>query len=169
VAGPFDRTSFVGNIGDSGYLEHSGCRAAGAVSAEWFLGEPVMAWHRDGGHGGHAHEVAAGQQYVQINAYRNVWEVKDVFNLSDDIAHARLARVDEPSVTKTVSCISLAEGSFFELVEDRRSGDDAAAIDDFGQRADETGPGGVNVQWRENLDSLPHRKKSQLLRRLLRS
>ena len=70
-----------------------------------------MALHRDGGQDRLAHEVMAGQHYVQVNAYRNVWEVRDVFHLSDDIAHARLARVDEPTIMKTVSCISLVEGA----------------------------------------------------------
>jgi len=127
-----------------------------------------MDWRRDGGEIGHDYHVTAGQQYVQVNAYRNIWEVKDVFNLSDDIAHARLARVDEPSIMKTVSCISLAEGTFFELVPGE--GGDGAMIDDRVARdaGGELG-GPINARWRENIDTLPLRLKSQFFRRWLRS
>ena len=127
-----------------------------------------MDWRRDSGELGHDYHVTAGQQYVQVNAYRNVWEVKDVFNLSDDIAHARLARVDEPSIMKTVSCISLAEGTFFELVPADRDGD---AADDVRVVRESGGEvrGPVNARWRDNIDALPLKLKSQFFRRWLRS
>jgi len=123
-----------------------------------------MALHRDGGHDGLAHEVMAGQQYVQVNAYRNVWEVKDVFHLSDDIAHARLARVDEPTIVKTVSCISLAEGAFFELMPQ----DEPPADDGYAVEGDED-LGDTNAQWRQNVETSPVKQKSPLFRRWLGS
>ncbi len=128
-----------------------------------------MALHRDRGIGGLAHAVSTGQQYVQVNAYRNVWEVKDVFHLSDDIAHARLARVDEPSIVKTVSCISLAEGSFFELLVDDNLGREEAGHFDGDLTDDPRSVTGANAQWRRNLDAMPMRFKPTLLKRWLRS
>jgi hypothetical protein len=125
-----------------------------------------MALHRDGGQDRLAHEVMAGQHYVQVNAYRNVWEVRDVFHLSDDIAHARLARVDEPTIMKTVSCISLVEGAFFELLPEAEPEVDAESAAD---EIDDDGPGDINAQWRQNMEALPAKQKSTLFRRWLRS
>jgi hypothetical protein len=125
-----------------------------------------MALHRDGGQDRLAYEVMAGQQYVQVNAYRNVWEVRDVFHLSDDIAHARLARVDEPTIMKTVSCISLVEGAFFELLPEVEP---EVAAESAADEIDDDGPGDINAQWRQNMESLPAKQKSTVFRRWLRS
>ena len=127
-----------------------------------------MALHRDGGQDILAHEVMAGQHYVQVNAYRNVWEVKDVFHLSDDIAHARLARVDEPTIVKTVSCISLAEGAFFELVLEDEP--EALAADGYPAEDEEDEDlADTNAQWRQNVETSPVKQKSPLFRRWLGS
>ncbi|MCP4318496.1 MAG: hypothetical protein GY789_21375 [Hyphomicrobiales bacterium] len=116
-----------------------------------------------------AHEVTTGQQYVQVNAYRNIWEVKDVFQLSDDIAHARLARIDEPSIVKTVSCISLAEGAFFQLLanEDAEEG----AVSESADLADgaQKDLNDANAQWRRNADSSHSNLKAKFFKRWLRS
>ncbi len=125
-----------------------------------------MALHRDGGQDRLAKEVMAGQHYVQVNAYRNVWEVRDVFHLSDDIAHARLARVDEPTIMKTVSCISLVEGAFFELLPEVEP---EVAAESAADEIDDDGPGDINAQWRQNMEALPAKQKSHLFRRWLRS
>lgn len=39
--------------------------------------------------------------------------VEDIYRRADSIAHARLVKVDEPTVTKTVSCQALADDALF--------------------------------------------------------
>jgi len=83
--------------------------------------EKVFSFRERGGREKPVVEVVKGQFYVQNNAYRNVWEVKAVLRLANDMAHARLARVDEPSTMKTIACAALADDSMFEHVDKERS------------------------------------------------
>ena len=68
--------------------------------------------------------IREGQRYVQrpSTSYRHViWEVGAVKMGNAPIPHARLVKVDDPLRCKTISCYTLADPSFYELLRDKAS------------------------------------------------
>ena len=68
--------------------------------------------------------VREGQRYVQrpSTQFRHViWEVGAVKTGNAPIPHARLVKVDDPQRCKTISCNTLADPSFYELLRDKAS------------------------------------------------
>jgi hypothetical protein len=65
--------------------------------------------------------VREGQRYVQrpSTPYRHViWKVGTVKAGNAPIPHAHLVKVDDPLRCKTISCNTLANPSFYELLSD---------------------------------------------------
>ena len=68
--------------------------------------------------------VQEGQRYVQRFRIKNrpaIWKVGSVKE-SGSIPHARLVNVEDPLQTKTISCTTLIDCSFFELLADAPAG-----------------------------------------------
>ncbi len=68
--------------------------------------------------------VREGQRYVQrpSTQYRHViWEVGAVNAGNAPFPHAHLVKVDDPLRCKTISCNTLTDPSFYELVSDTRT------------------------------------------------
>ncbi len=73
--------------------------------------------------------VREGQRYVQrpSTQYRHViWEVGAVKKGNAPIPHAHLVKVGDPLRCKTISCNTLADPSFYELLRDNASSADQA-------------------------------------------
>lgn len=65
--------------------------------------------------------VQKGQRYVQRPGAPNryaIWEVGSVKTGDAAIPHARLVSVDDPLRSKTISCTTLADPSFYELLSE---------------------------------------------------
>ncbi len=65
--------------------------------------------------------VKEGQRYAQHLHIKNrpaIWKVGSVTENTVPIAHALLVNVDDPLQTKTISCMTLANRSFFEMIAD---------------------------------------------------
>lgn len=70
-------------------------------------------------------DVKEGQRYTQRPRTRNhavVWKVGAIHASAVPIPHAKLIRMDDPMCIKTISCRTLMDPAFYELVAD---GDDA--------------------------------------------
>ena len=68
--------------------------------------------------------VQKGQRYVQRPSthFRHViWEVGAVKAGNAPTPHAHLVKVDDPLRCKTISCCTLADPSFYELLSDTGS------------------------------------------------
>jgi hypothetical protein len=57
-------------------------------------------------------EVTAGQRYQPTDS-SSVWEVMDLIKDGEGIAHARLARVGDPTATKMISVSALADKKLY--------------------------------------------------------
>ncbi len=65
--------------------------------------------------------VCEGQRYVQRPGMRNwraIWKVGAIKAGDVPIPHARLVNVTDPLCSKTISCITLADPAFYELLSD---------------------------------------------------
>jgi len=65
--------------------------------------------------------VEKGQRYVQRPAKHNthaIWEVGAIKTGHIAIPHARLVSVDDPLRFKTISCETLSDPSFYELLRE---------------------------------------------------
>ena len=66
--------------------------------------------------------VREGQRYVQrpSTQYRHViWEVGTVKTGNAPLPHARLVKVGDPLRCKTISCNTLTDPSFYELLREK--------------------------------------------------
>jgi len=67
--------------------------------------------------------VRQGQRYVQrpgAHCRPAIWEVGAIHSGAVPIPHARLVNVEDPLCTKTISCGTLANPTFYELIADAR-------------------------------------------------
>lgn len=74
--------------------------------------------------------VQEGQRYVQRSGpiYRpSIWKVGSIKASSLPVPHALLVNVDDPLQTKTISCTTLADRIYYELVGDPAAGAAAPA------------------------------------------
>jgi hypothetical protein len=65
--------------------------------------------------------VQEGQRYVQRSGpiYRpSIWKVGSIRSSSLPVPHALLVNVDDPLQTKTISCTTLADRIYYELIGD---------------------------------------------------
>lgn len=65
--------------------------------------------------------VQKGQRYVQRPAAHSkhvIWEVGAIKTRDGAIPHAHLVKVDDPLRCKTISCNTLADPSYYELLKD---------------------------------------------------
>ena len=65
--------------------------------------------------------VREGQRYVQRRGLRyrpSIWKVGAIKAKAVPIPHALLINVDDPLQTKTISCPTLADRIFYELLGD---------------------------------------------------
>jgi len=63
--------------------------------------------------------VAVGQRYRKRDAPRVVWEVSALFRGTDGVPYARMFRVDDPSMLKTVAQAMLERSLHYTAVSDR--------------------------------------------------
>lgn len=66
-------------------------------------------------------EVREGQRYAQRYGVRyrpSVWQVGAIKAGTVPIPHARLVNVEDPLHTKTISCATLTNGTYYALVAD---------------------------------------------------
>jgi len=66
-------------------------------------------------------KVKEGQRYAQrpgAHCPATVWQVGAVRQDAVPVPHARLVRLDDPLQTKTISCATLADPTFYELIGD---------------------------------------------------
>lgn len=69
--------------------------------------------------------VRQGQRYAQrpgAHCRPAVWEVGSVRAGAVPIPHARLVNVEDPLCTKTISCTTLSDPSYYELIGEARPG-----------------------------------------------
>ena len=57
-------------------------------------------------------------QYLRLIHQPAIWKVGSVTENTVPIPHALLVNVDDPLQTKTISCTTLANRSFFQLIAD---------------------------------------------------
>lgn len=65
--------------------------------------------------------VREGQCYAQSYGVRfrpSVWQVGSVKTDSATIPHAQLVNVEDPLQTKTISCVTLINRIYYELIND---------------------------------------------------
>lgn len=70
------------------------------------------------------YEVEEGQRYVQRmkTAHRlAVWKVGSIHSKAVPIPHARLVNVADPLQTKTISCTTLANKFYYELIAENQA------------------------------------------------
>lgn len=60
-------------------------------------------------------DVQPGQRYQQADS-SSVWEVKDLTQDGEGIAHARLLRVGDPTAAKMISVSALKDPRLYKLV-----------------------------------------------------
>lgn len=69
--------------------------------------------------------VKEGQRYAQRLSMQNrvaVWKVGSILSSTVAIPHARLINVQDPLQTKTISCTTLANQAYYELVAESATG-----------------------------------------------
>ncbi len=65
--------------------------------------------------------VRAGQRYVQrlgLHYRPSIWKVCSIKASAGLIPHALLFNIDDPLETKTISCPTLADNIYYELLAD---------------------------------------------------
>ena len=69
--------------------------------------------------------VREGQRYAQRLSMQHrtaVWKVGSILSSTLTIPHARLINVQDPLQTKTISCTTLANHVYYELVSESATG-----------------------------------------------
>ena len=69
--------------------------------------------------------VKEGQRYAQRLSTQHrvaVWKVGSILSSTVAIPHARLINVQDPLQTKTISCTTLANQAYYELVAESATG-----------------------------------------------
>jgi len=69
--------------------------------------------------------VKEGQRYAQRLSMQHrvaVWKVGSILSSTVAIPHARLINVQDPLQTKTISCTTLANQAYYELVAESATG-----------------------------------------------
>ena len=69
--------------------------------------------------------VREGQRYAQRLSTQHrvaVWKVGSILSSTVAIPHARLINVQDPLQTKTISCTTLANQAYYELVAESATG-----------------------------------------------
>ncbi len=69
--------------------------------------------------------VKEGQRYAQRLSMQHrvaVWKVGSILSSTVAIPHARLINVQDPLQTKTISCTTLANQMYYELVAESATG-----------------------------------------------
>ncbi len=69
--------------------------------------------------------VREGQRYAQRLSMQHrtaVWKVGSILSSTLTIPHARLINVQDPLQTKTISCTTLANHMYYELVSESATG-----------------------------------------------
>ncbi len=69
--------------------------------------------------------VTEGQRYTQRLSMQHraaVWKVGSILSSTVAIPHARLINVQDPLQTKTISCTTLANQAYYELVAESATG-----------------------------------------------
>jgi hypothetical protein len=69
--------------------------------------------------------VKEGQRYAQRRSTRQraaVWKVGSILSNVVTIPHARLVNVEDPLQTKTISCSTLCDRVYYELIADSATG-----------------------------------------------
>ena len=69
--------------------------------------------------------VREGQRYAQRRSTQHrvaVWKVGSILSSTAAIPHARLINVQDPLQTKTISCTTLANQAYYELVAESATG-----------------------------------------------
>ena len=69
--------------------------------------------------GRRSNSVAVGQRYRKRDAPLVVWEVAALFRGTDGVPYARMFRVDDPSMLKTVAQAMLERSLHYTAVADR--------------------------------------------------
>ena len=69
--------------------------------------------------------VREGQRYTQRLSMQHrtaVWKVGSILSSTLAIPHARLINVQDPLQTKTISCTTLVDRVYYQLVSERATG-----------------------------------------------
>ncbi len=69
--------------------------------------------------------VREGQRYTQRLSMQHrtaVWKVGSILSSNLAISHARLINVQDPLQTKTISCTTLANHVYYQLVSESATG-----------------------------------------------
>ena len=69
--------------------------------------------------------VKEGQRYAQRPSLRRrarVWKVGSILSNVVAMPHARLINVEDPLQTKTISCATLCNRTYYELLADSATG-----------------------------------------------
>ncbi len=69
--------------------------------------------------------VREGQRYAQRLSMQHrvaVWKVGSILSSTVPIPHARLINVQDPLQTKTISCTTLADRVYYQLVSESATG-----------------------------------------------
>ncbi len=69
--------------------------------------------------------VREGQRYAQRLSMQHrtaVWKVGSILSSSVPIPHARLINVQDPLQTKTISCTTLVDQVYYQLVAESATG-----------------------------------------------
>jgi hypothetical protein len=69
--------------------------------------------------------VREGQRYAQRLSMQHrtaVWKVGSILSSTPAIPHARLINVQDPLQTKTISCSTLADHVYYQLVSESATG-----------------------------------------------
>ncbi|MHA1153071.1 MAG: hypothetical protein ACTSQ7_10480 [Alphaproteobacteria bacterium] len=69
--------------------------------------------------------VKEGQRYAQrrsVQQHASIWKVGAILATDPSIPHVRLINVADPLQTKTISCFTLRDRLYFELVAETATG-----------------------------------------------
>ncbi len=69
--------------------------------------------------------VTEGQRYAQRLSMQQramVWKVGSILSITVPIPHARLINVQDPLRTKTISCTTLVDRVYYQLVAESATG-----------------------------------------------
>lgn len=69
--------------------------------------------------------VKEGQRYAQrlsVQQRASIWKVGAILAIDPSIPHARLINVADPLQTKTISCYTLRDRLYYELVAETATG-----------------------------------------------
>lgn len=69
--------------------------------------------------------VKEGQRYAQQLSFQqraSIWKVGAILGSDPSIPHARLVNVADPLQTKTISCFTLRDRMYYELIAETATG-----------------------------------------------